>query len=62
MQQYSEAFVGFNTAKNKHAVAIANVGREGEIRLSFMRYDDVYGLSSQFKQHRVHSTAEISPR
>jgi hypothetical protein len=32
MKQYSEAFVGFDTAKKKHAVAIADVGREGEIR------------------------------
>jgi transposase len=32
MKQYSEAFVGFDTAKRKHAVAIADVGREGEIR------------------------------
>jgi transposase len=32
MKQYSEAFIGFDTAKKKHAVAIANVGREGEIR------------------------------
>jgi hypothetical protein len=27
MKQYSEAFVGFDTAKKKHAVAIADVGR-----------------------------------
>jgi transposase len=32
MKQYSEAFVGFDTAKKKHVVAIADVGREGEIR------------------------------
>ena len=32
MKQYSEAFVGFDTAKNRHAVAIADAGREGEIR------------------------------
>jgi len=32
MKQYSEAFVGFDTAKKKHAVAIADVGRAGEIR------------------------------
>lgn len=32
MKQYSEAFVGFDTAKNKHAVAIADAGREGEVR------------------------------
>ena len=32
MKQYSEAFVGFDTAKKKHAVEIADVGREGEIR------------------------------
>ena len=30
MEQYSEAFVG--TAKNKHALAIADPGRDGEIR------------------------------
>ena len=32
MKKYSEAFVGFDTAKNKHVVAIADVGRDGEIR------------------------------
>jgi transposase len=32
MEKYSEAFVAFDTAKNKHAVAIADVGRDGEIR------------------------------
>ena len=32
MKEYSEAFVAFDTAKKKHAVAIADVGREGEIR------------------------------
>lgn len=32
MKQSSEAFVGFDTAKNKHAVAIADAGREGEVR------------------------------
>ena len=32
MKKYSEAFVGFDTAKKKHAVAIADVGRDGEIR------------------------------
>ena len=26
MKQYSEAFIGFDTAKNKNAVAIADVG------------------------------------
>lgn len=32
MKKHSEAFIGFDTAKKKHAVAIADVGREGEIR------------------------------
>ena len=32
MKEYNEAFVAFDTAKKKHAVAIADVGREGEIR------------------------------
>jgi transposase len=32
MKKYSEAFIGFDTAKKKHAVAIANGGRDGEIR------------------------------
>jgi transposase len=32
MKKYSEAFIGFDTAKKKHAVAIADVGRDGEIR------------------------------
>ena len=32
MKQYNEAFVGIDTAKNRHAVAIADAGRAGEIR------------------------------
>lgn len=32
MKKYSEAFIGFDTAKKKHAVAIAEEGRNGEIR------------------------------
>src|SRR5438270_893495 len=32
MEKYSEAFVGFDTAKKKHAVAIADGGRDGEVR------------------------------
>jgi transposase len=32
MKKYSELFIAFDTAKKKHAVAIADVGREGEIR------------------------------
>ena len=32
MKQYNEAFIGIDMAKNRHAVAIADAGREGEIR------------------------------
>jgi transposase len=32
MKKYSEAFIGFDTAKKTHAVAIAEDGRNGEIR------------------------------
>ena len=32
MKKYSELFIAFDTAKKKHAVAVADVGREGEIR------------------------------
>ena len=32
MKKYSEAFVGFDTAKKRHAVAIAEGGRDGEVR------------------------------
>jgi transposase len=32
MKQYSEAFVGFDSAKKKHAVAIAEGERNGEVR------------------------------
>ncbi len=32
MGQYSEAFVAFDVAKLKHAVAIAESGRAGEVR------------------------------
>jgi hypothetical protein len=31
MEKYSEAFIAFDTAKNKHAVAIADVGRLDEV-------------------------------
>lgn len=32
MGKYSEVYVAFDTAKLKHAVAIADGGRQGEIR------------------------------
>ena len=32
MKQYSEAFIGIDTAKRKHAVAVAEDGRKGELR------------------------------
>jgi len=32
MGKYSEAYVGFDTAKKGHAVAIAEGGRDGEVR------------------------------
>ena len=32
MGEYSEAFVAFDVAKKKHAVAIAESGRTGEVR------------------------------
>ena len=32
MGEYSEAFVAFDVAKMKHAVAIAEGGRTGEVR------------------------------
>ena len=32
MEQYTDAFVGIDTAKNKHALAITDPGRVGEIR------------------------------
>src|SRR5574341_769574 len=32
MEKYSELFIAFDTAKKKHAVAIADAGRDGEIR------------------------------
>ena len=32
MKEYSEAFVAFDVAKAKHAVAIAEGGRRGEVR------------------------------
>jgi transposase len=32
MGKYSEVFVGIDTAKNKHAVAVADGGRDGEVR------------------------------
>ena len=32
MGEYSEAFIAFDTSKVKHAVAIAEGGRRGEVR------------------------------
>jgi transposase len=32
MEEYSETFVAFDVAKKKHAVAIAEAGRTGEVR------------------------------
>src|SRR5260370_8690341 len=32
MSDHSEAFVGFDTSKLRNAVAIADVGRDGEVR------------------------------
>jgi transposase len=32
MVKYSEAFVGFDTAKKKHALAVAEGGRRGAVR------------------------------
>jgi hypothetical protein len=32
MGKYSDAFVAFDTSKTKHAVAIADGGRGGEVR------------------------------
>jgi transposase len=32
MAEYSEAFVAFDVAKMKHAVALAEGGRTGEVR------------------------------
>src|SRR5947209_19324248 len=32
MGNYSEAFVAFDTSKSRNAVAIAEVGRDGEVR------------------------------
>jgi hypothetical protein len=32
VKKYSEAYVGIDTAKAKHAVAIAEAGRRGEVR------------------------------
>lgn len=34
MGEYSEAFVAFDVAKKKHAIAIAEGDRAGEVRLS----------------------------
>jgi hypothetical protein len=34
MGEYSEAFVAFDAAKRKHAVAVAESGRTGEVQAS----------------------------
>lgn len=32
MEKYSEVLVGIDTSENKHAVAVADGGRDGEVR------------------------------
>lgn len=32
MEHYNEAFVGLDVSKSRNAVAMANCGREGEVR------------------------------
>lgn len=32
MEQYSEVFVGLDVAKKRHAMAVAESGRQGEVR------------------------------
>ncbi len=32
MEHYSEAYVGLDVSKSRNAVAVANGGREGEVR------------------------------
>jgi transposase-like protein len=43
MGEYSEAFVAFDVAKIKHAVAVAEGGRTGEVR--FLGRREVLGLA-----------------
>jgi hypothetical protein len=44
MGEYSELFVAFDVAKKKHAVAIAEGGRQGEIRF----VGEIEALGSDF--------------
>ena len=52
MGEYSEAFVAFDVSKTKHAVAIADGGRGGEVR--FLG-DILYRL--RFLGHRIEAYA-----
>ena len=47
MGRYSEVFVGIDTAKKKHAVAIADAGRDGETR-----YLGEIDSSASWKRHK----------
>ena len=38
MADYREAFVGIDVAKLRNAIAIADAGREGEVRYFVLRY------------------------
>jgi hypothetical protein len=53
MKKYSEAFVGFDTAKKKHAVAIADAGRDGEAEASLAEISAI----EQAAQGRLPSAA-----
>src|SRR6202049_624763 len=66
MGEYSEAFVAFDTAKTKHAVAIAEGGRMGEIRFLGEIEDTAAAIERTFtklagRYSRLHVCYEAGP-
>lgn len=66
MKEYSEAFVGFDTAKEKYAVAIAEAGRDGEVRY-FGAIDSAPNVVAKFvrklasRYQKLHFCYEAGP-
>ena len=68
MGKHSEVFVGFDTAKKRHAVAVADAGRDGEIRYLYLGEIDsapatvervIRKLASRYE--KVHVCYEAGP-
>ena len=66
MGEYSEVFVAFDVAKTKHAVAIAEGGRTGEVRFLGEVENSALPIARMIKRlaerhHRLHVCFEAGP-